>query len=329
VASVDDATAKATTSVPEGSDADLFMPFDNGYHFPPKYSTQDSFKHAMLAFWHYVKTPVGFLVVLYALNVVAWGGMLFLLLCKASPAMCYPDCEDINSPRRVWIEYDSQILTALFCVTGFGLAPWRFRDMYYLLKYRIFGKYIGLRRLAGIHRGWFRLPGSQDLPIDVGPGNIPDSVSRDEIPFPESKIADAPLTGMRAPPTRLWMVDFILWMNIGNTFLQCVLSGIMWGMNRYNRPSWATGLFVALGMIAAAVGGIGMFHEGKNVKRIEGVPLSDEDREKLASDRARGIYHYNNIKGKRPKEKAEDIEANAEKKSRSKWAGFGRNKAEA
>ncbi|KFY94778.1 hypothetical protein V498_03727 [Pseudogymnoascus sp. VKM F-4517 (FW-2822)] len=36
--------------------------------------------------------------------------------------MCHPTCDDINSPRRVWIEIDSQILNALFCVTGFGLG---------------------------------------------------------------------------------------------------------------------------------------------------------------------------------------------------------------
>lgn len=46
----------------------------------------------------------------------------------------------------------------------------------------------------------------------------------------------------------------------------------MWHYNRYTRPSWATGLFVALGCIAAGVGGLMMFHEGKNVKKVEGVP---------------------------------------------------------
>ena len=77
------------------------------------------------------------------------------------------DCNYIDSPRRVWVEIDSQILNALFCVTGFGLIPWRFRDLYYLLQYRMLGKYEGLQVLGGIHRSWFRLPGSQDLPVDV------------------------------------------------------------------------------------------------------------------------------------------------------------------
>ena len=122
--------------------------------------------------------------------------MRYQLLCNASPAMCYGydngrytyDCDNIEGPRRKWVEWDSQILNALFCVTGFGLAPWRFRDLYYLMQYRIQGKYEGLQRLAGIHRGWFRLPGSQELPLGVAPDNIPDSVPINLIPIPPNKI---------------------------------------------------------------------------------------------------------------------------------------------
>ena len=144
-------------------------PFDNGYQFPPKHSWGEATRIFLVAFWKFFITPIGFLVTIYGLNVVAWGGMLFLLLCNASPAMCKPTCNDINSPRRIWIETDSQILNALFCVTGFGTIPWRFRDLYYLLQYRIQKKEIGIRRLAGINRGWFRLAGSQDLPVSIGP----------------------------------------------------------------------------------------------------------------------------------------------------------------
>ncbi|CAK7224621.1 hypothetical protein SCUCBS95973_005582 [Sporothrix curviconia] len=310
-----DASATANNTVASDADADadvdapLYSEYDNGYHFPPRYSKGESFRHAAVAFWHYVTTPVGFLVVLYGCNIVAWGGMLFLLLCNASPAMCHPTCNDIDSPRRIWIEIDSQILNGLFCVTGFGLAPWRFRDMYYYLQWRVGKKEKGLRRLAGVHRGWLRLPGSQELPITTGPANVPPETPCSAIPFPESKIPDMPLTGQRAPPTRHWAIVFVLCMNLGNTFLQTVLCGFMWGMNRYDRPSWSTGLFVALGCLAGAFGGLGMFVEGKRVKGIEGVPLTDEDRAKLAQDREKGIYHYNNLKGKKPKEQVADIEA--------------------
>lgn len=41
-----------------------------------------------------------------------------------------------------------------------------------------------------------------------------------------------------------------------------------------------------------------MFIEGKKVKGIEGVPISDEDRKLLQQDRERGVWHFNNIKDK-------------------------------
>ncbi|KAI9646240.1 hypothetical protein NHQ30_005680 [Ciborinia camelliae] len=281
-------------------------PFDNGYQFPPKHSWTVSTATFFKAFWKFFITPVGFLVTVYGLNVVAWGGMLFLLLCNASPAMCHPTCNDINSPRRIWIEIDSQILNALFCVTGFGTIPWRFRDLYYLLQYRIGKNEIGLRRLAGINRSWFRLAGSQDLPVGLGPAQIAtedSDIPQSCVAFPPDKSPDAPLTGVRAPATAMWKLDFVIWTMVCNTFLQAVLSGFMWGLNRYNRPSWSTGLFVALACIVAACGGIMSFMEAKKVKAIEGVPVSDVDREKLARDRELGVVHFNNIKDEKPKEK--------------------------
>ncbi|KUI64094.1 hypothetical protein VM1G_10844 [Cytospora mali] len=313
-ATSDEATVGMTQTKSRDDDAAM-EPFDNGYHFPPSYPKGEAFKHGLIAFLRYCITPMGFCVLLYGLNVVAWGGMLFLLLCNASKAMCYPDCNAIDSPRRKWIEYDSQVLTALFSLTAFGLAPWRFRDLYYLIQYRVLGRQDALRRLGGIHRDWFRLPGSQNLPVNIGPENIEahlaqGTVAESYVPLPAKMIPDAPLTAVRAPPTSVWKMDFMIWMMIWNTLFQCVLSGVMWGMSRYTRPSWSTGLFVALGCIVAGIGGVMMFIEGKKVKSIEGVPLTDRDRAKLERDHELGILHYNNIKDRpltREKHKEADV----------------------
>ncbi|TKX23497.1 hypothetical protein C1H76_4567 [Elsinoe australis] len=284
--------------------------FPNGYVEPPKKPWTESTKIGLLAFWKWFLTPFGFLVTLYGLNVVAWGGMLFLILLNAAPAMCsqnspqnnFDGCNDINSPRRIWVEITSQILNALFCVTGFGLIPWRFRDLYFLMRWRLANekkvgrerKMYGLRKLAGINNGWFRLPGSDTLdelsPVayqettkggshelkhDAAPNGVEagaEAEAADErLPLPLSKTPAVPLTGVRAPPTRLWLLDFVIWCNVWNTFFQACLCGFMWGMNRYDRPSWSTGLFVALACGIAGVGGITMFVQGKRVKKVEGV----------------------------------------------------------
>ncbi|KAF2101853.1 hypothetical protein NA57DRAFT_35795 [Rhizodiscina lignyota] len=263
----------------------------SGYIHHPKLPWTTSTGIALYAFWKWFLTPLGFLITIYGLNVVAWGGMLFLLLCNAAPAMCHPTCDDINSPRRIWLEVDSQILNALFCVTGFGLAPWRFRDLWWLMVYRLgiqgrsaTQRQVGLRRLGGIHSGWFRLPGSDhlgphvDIPMN---GEEPIVVENPAIPIPASKTPPDPLTDVRAPPTKLWKMDFVIWCNVWNTFLQACLCGFMWGRNRYNRPSWATGLFIGLACVIAGLGGIMMFKEGKKVKRVEGVPVPEEQQKAL------------------------------------------------
>lgn len=303
-----DSASPANVSTAEKSLKYRTEPFDNGYQFPPKHPWKESTIIGLKAFWKFTITPLGFLVVLYGCNVVAWGGMLFLLLCNAAPAMCYPTCDDINSPRRVWVEIDSQVVNGLFCVTGFGLIPWRFRDLYYLLKYRIQGDEFSLRRLAGIHRGWFRLEGSSKLPVEIGPENIEvefPTLSPSSVPYPLKAIPSAPLTGIRAPPTPLWKLDYVVWMFVWNTFLQGVLSGIMWGLNRYDRPSWTTGTFVALACIVAALAGIMVFMEGNKIKEIEGIPVSAEDQERLKRDHEMGIVHFNNLKNEKPKPEKE------------------------
>lgn len=252
--------------------------YTSGYIPQPKLPWTTSTAIGLRAFWKWFLTPFGFLLTLYGLNIVAWGGMLFLLLCNASPAMCWTsdgnggkffDCNDINSPRRKWIEWDSQILNALFCVTGFGLAPWRFRDLYYLLSFRFASeqkhgktkKMFGLRKLAGHYRTWYRLPESDTL---GSTNDQEDAVLEHDlrIPLPTSKRPEDPLTGVRAVPTSTWKVDFFIWCQVWNTFFQCCLAGFMWGLNRYNRPSWSTGLFVALACIVAGVGGVASLIEG-------------------------------------------------------------------
>jgi hypothetical protein len=210
------------------------VPNEDGYYIPPKVPWTTSWSIGLRAFFKWVFTPVGFLITLYCCNVVAWGGMLFLLLCNASKAMCRPTCNDINSPRRIWIEIDSQILNALFCVTGFGTIPWRFRDLYWLMVYRLGirgrgqeARGIGIRRLAGIHKGWFRLRGSENWTQEGF-----DSEQNPAVPLPLKKKLDPPLTGVRAEPTPTWKMDFVIWANAGNTFLQACLCGFMWGYNR-------------------------------------------------------------------------------------------------
>ncbi len=247
------------------------------------------------AFWKFFLTPFGFLITIYGLNVVAWGAMIFFVLLQAAPAMCHPSCNDDYSARKIWIEIDSQILNGLFC--GFGLIPWRFRDFYYLIQWRVFKKYDYFRRLAGHNRGWFRLPGSDKLDEHLAPPPVynkknpkrddsPPEWTEEEfaeleenpaVPLPVTSMPPAPLTGVRAPPTKPVMIDVVVWMYILNTAFQACLAGAMWGLNRFTRPSWVTGFLVTIACLVGIVAGIVVFREGKKIKKVEGIPVEEEE----------------------------------------------------
>ncbi|KAI9737229.1 MAG: hypothetical protein M1818_005761 [Claussenomyces sp. TS43310] len=211
--------------------------------------------HGLKAFWKFARTPTGFCIIIYGLNIVAWGAMLFFLLLNTAPAMNHPSADSVDSPRKKWIEVDSQILNALFCVTGFGLAPWRFQDLYFLLAYQFGRRRSGLQKLAKKYAAWYRLPA--DWQEDEEQGRKP--------------IITA--TGVRAPATSMWKLWFFVVMFVLNTVLQCVLSFFMWHYNRINRPTWATGLFIGLGCGSSMLAGILTWWEGRKIKIIEGPML--------------------------------------------------------
>ena len=296
--------------------------YPNGYRFPKKHTWQQSCAIYGRAFWKFFCTIKGFLITIYALNVVAWGAMIFFLLIPgATPAMCksYPDCNNKQySARQIWIENTSQILTALFCVTAFGLLPWRLRDFYYMLRYQMLGDYDAHRKLAGFYRSWYRLPGSEKLPELLEPPAEPadlkakhlfslkkqpeiDSEKRlmvneeiaaleanPAVPLPPWSMAPAPLTGIRARATKFSALAWMIWFYILNTLFQVGLCVVMWGFNSFQRNhayfSALTALFIVLGCGTGIGAGIVVGREGKVIKETEGIPVKDYDVPETAAD---------------------------------------------
>ncbi|KAJ5170114.1 uncharacterized protein N7500_002897 [Penicillium coprophilum] len=149
-------------------------PKRNQAHNHPKASWADAFKKGSIAAGRFILTPTGVFIVVYGLNVIAWGAMLFFLLL---------DVGSMSKERKeVWIEIDSQILNGLFCLTSWGLAPWRIRDTYWLLMWH-FGSAEtskeSIMQLAKRNSSWFR------------------------ICDPDSSECET-LTGKVAPPTETW-----------------------------------------------------------------------------------------------------------------------------
>lgn len=119
-------------------------------------------------------------------------------------------------------------MNGLFCVTGFGLIPWRFRDLYLLLRYRLQGNVAAWEKLRGVYHEWDRWVGDQP-----------------------------------------WKVDLVIHLYCLNTYIQVILSGLMWGMNRYNRPAAATGTVVAAACLAG-IGGVWVeLREGSKARKAQ------------------------------------------------------------
>ncbi|KAK5938813.1 hypothetical protein PMZ80_009005 [Knufia obscura] len=345
-------TDSLKTSAPVGPNEAGEYP--NGYRFPKKHTWQQSFAIFGKAFWKFFWTIKGFLITIYGLNVVAWGAMIFFLLIPgATPAMCksYPDCEDKRySARQIWIENCSQILTALFCVTAFGLLPWRLRDFYYMIRYQAMGDYDALRRLAGYYRGWYRLPGSDKLPESLGPppepvelkarslfsakrnkkeqdvemkeADLQQPLYTDEdvaglqanpaVALPPWSMPPAPLTGIRARPTKFSSLAWMIWMYIWNTLFQVGLCVVMWGYNRFERNKGyftaLTALFIVMGCATGIVAGIIVGKEGKVIKETEGIPVKDYDVPETAEDYQERITKENKKKEKKSAKRHSDSE---------------------
>lgn len=205
--------------------------------------------------------------------------MIFLLICNAAPAMCHPSCDDVNAPRQIWIEIDSQILNALFCVPAFWLAPRRCIEAWQALQ-SMTGQKTALRQLAATYREWFRLPGSDVLPAHVSPAQVEawlqqGSSAEDMVPCPVRRVPEPPPTGRRARPTQVCKLHAVVGMNLLNTVFQIILSMFMWCYNRHNRPGWSVGLFLSLAFVSSITAGVVQLLERKRVQRVEGKPSSN------------------------------------------------------
>lgn len=60
-----------------------------------------------------------------------------------------------------------------------------------------------------------------------------------------------------------------------------------------------------------------IFMEGKKVKRVEGIPVSEKDQERLKRDRELGIVHINNINDAIPKKKRKTKKKAAERSQKT------------
>ncbi|RPA82121.1 hypothetical protein BJ508DRAFT_414372 [Ascobolus immersus RN42] len=190
----------------------------------------------------FLSTPAGLFATIYLLLVIAWGGFLFLILINAAPRFT-------GEHRLHWIEIASQVVNALFTLTGFGLAPWRFRDLYWLIRAKYFHSTHSWGRICKKNVSWFR----------------PDGRLKEEGVVEEDGRGYQDWDNERG--TKRWKLWVVVGLYVLNTLLQVGLSSLMWGMTRFNRPAGAVGALVAFACLAAGGAGGMVWWEGRRLKK--------------------------------------------------------------
>ncbi|KAL5508277.1 hypothetical protein ACEPAH_5896 [Sanghuangporus vaninii] len=260
-------------------------------------SKRDKVRRILRGVWAFVKTPLGIVTAIYGFLVVFWGAAIVLFLLKWI---------DLNNSvqQGFWVEVTSQIENALFTVTGIGLIPWRIVDTYRILRIWHYKKLTRkLRKKANLPE----LFDEDDLPDPIYDPNyvhvLTEKQERD-LHHQQRQFAKSQ-TWYRAhgtPTHRAFPIGTALAIcccNDGNSICQIVLCGTMWGLDRFDRPAWSTGLLIPAAFLCGIAAAVLIWRGGAKTKRTKEIEekLRLALRIELNPDRFKAVEAKNNGAG--------------------------------
>jgi hypothetical protein len=215
------------------------------------HSRRARFRRSMRGFGRYVRQPVGFLITLYAFLLTFWGAAWVLFLIGWI---------GVGGRQAYFIEICDQILTALFCVVGIGLAPWRAIDTYhmaYVAKYA--HKTWRLRKEHGLpalrnHNELPTLPETHDWEVDrehdrEAEQPVLTTAEQKTLQHHQDKLADShtfykphETSTHNAFSVRL-LIAIVVLLDCHSLF-QMALGGTTWGIYYKNRPKALTAVIL-------------------------------------------------------------------------------------
>ncbi|KNZ81532.1 hypothetical protein J132_00498 [Termitomyces sp. J132] len=224
------------------------------------------FRRTMLGVWSFLKTPMGVLTAIYGFCVVFWGAAIIFFLCK------FINFHNDNT-QGFWVEVSSQVVNGLFTITGVGLIPFRTWDTY-----RIFWiwHYKRKTRRLRLKAGIPLLYDEDDLPDPTYDPNYVHVLTekeekflhRQQIKFRYSQTWYRPhgTVTHRAFPINLALAICLL--NDANSCFQVILCGTMWGLDRFQRPAWSTGILIPCGFLSGIAAALLIWRGGQKSKRV-------------------------------------------------------------
>ncbi|KAI9063308.1 hypothetical protein FKP32DRAFT_1758393 [Trametes sanguinea] len=260
-------------------------------HVEDVLTKRDQFRRVMQGVWSFVKTPLGIVTAIYGFLVVFWGTGIVFFLAKfinlhndITQGFWVELCQQVETgkmhclrPRiHSWHGVDADACAGLFTATSIGFIPFRIMDTYRICKIWHYKRKIGrLRRKAGLPE----LYDPDDLPDPVYDPNYIHVLTEEEqidLHYQQHKFMQSQ-TWYRphgTPTHRAFPIDLALWIcvcNDLNSFFQCLLSGTMWGLDRFARPAWTTGTTLPAAFVAGIVAGVLIYWGGRKTRRTKEV----------------------------------------------------------
>ncbi|KAJ3789499.1 hypothetical protein GGU10DRAFT_260500 [Lentinula aff. detonsa] len=208
---------------------------------------RDRIRRILKGVWSFLKTPLGIVTGIYGFLVVFWGAAIVFFLLKII------NFHNANT-QGFWVEVSSQVVNGLFSVTGIGFIPFRVLDTYRISKiYSYKRRTRELRARTGLPQ----LLDEDDLPDPIYDPNyvhvLTDEEQKDlhrqQVKFHHSQTWYKPHGTETHRAFPIGYALLICCLNDGNSIFQIILCGTMWGLNRFERPAWSTGILIPLGFI--------------------------------------------------------------------------------
>ncbi|KAF8913998.1 hypothetical protein CPB84DRAFT_1840763 [Gymnopilus junonius] len=230
-------------------------------------------RRTIMGIWSFLKTPMGIITGIYGFLVVFWGAAIVIFLARII---------NFHNPNTqgFWIEVSSQVETVnepgLFTITSIGLIPSRVLDTYRVWKiWRYKRRTMKLREKACLPQ-LFDVDDLPDPMYDPNYVHVLTEAEQKDLHRQQRKFQYSQ-TWYRAHGTEthrafpINMALIICFLNDGNSIFQIFLCGTMWGLNRFDRPPWTTGVLIPGSFLCGIGAAVVIWRGGERTKRVEEV----------------------------------------------------------
>ncbi|VDB91370.1 unnamed protein product [Peniophora sp. CBMAI 1063] len=243
------------------------------------HSRKERFRRRARGFWQFFRRPLGFLITLWAFLLTFWGtAWVFFLIGWVS----------VGGRQGYFIEICEQVLTALFCVVGIGMAPFRAVDTYHMIFIvRYHRMTLRLRKAVGLPK----LTDKNDLPV---PNR--DALDEVEAQFKQNEPGAMVLTRAQqaklehhqrkyhkshtfyraheSPTHRAFPISLLITITVLldlHSMFQMALGGTTWGIYYKRRPAALTAVILSCSLTCNITAGILIALGGRWTRKVEEV----------------------------------------------------------